>query len=67
MQWGCGVFQLCGEPYAVDLSILAVVALRHPGAVVCLISALRFCGITTQGNWQITIAVPRGAYTIFHF
>lgn len=41
---------------------LAVVAARAPDAVVCLISALSYHGITTQVPAVIHLAVPRGNY-----
>lgn len=41
---------------------LAVVAVKAPGAVVCLISALAFHGITTQIPRAVQIAVSRRRY-----
>jgi predicted transcriptional regulator of viral defense system len=41
---------------------LAVVAAKAPDAVVCLISALAFHGITTQVPRVVYLAVPRGQY-----
>ncbi|HEU4602790.1 MAG TPA: type IV toxin-antitoxin system AbiEi family antitoxin domain-containing protein [Steroidobacteraceae bacterium] len=41
---------------------LAVVGVRVPNAVVCLISALSYHGITTQIPAAIHLAVPRGTY-----
>ena len=41
---------------------LAVVAVKAPEAVVCLISALAFHGITTQVPRVVHLAVPRGRY-----
>ena len=41
---------------------LAVAATKAPDAVVCLISALAFHGITTQVPRVIHLAVPRGRY-----
>ncbi len=41
---------------------LAVVAAKAPSAVVCLISALAFHGVTTQVPHVVHIAVPRGKY-----
>jgi predicted transcriptional regulator of viral defense system len=41
---------------------LAVVAVKAPDSVVCLISALAFHGITTQVPRVVTLAVPRGRY-----
>ncbi len=41
---------------------LAVVAIKAPEAVVCLISALAFHGITNQVPRVVHLAVPRGRY-----
>jgi hypothetical protein len=41
---------------------LAVVAAKAPDAVVCLISALSFHGITTQVPRAVHLAVSRGRY-----
>ena len=41
---------------------LAVAAAKAPDAVVCLISALAFHGITTQVPRVVHLAVPRGRY-----
>jgi predicted transcriptional regulator of viral defense system len=41
---------------------LAVVAAKAPDAVVCLISALAFHGITNQVPRVVHLAVPRGRY-----
>lgn len=41
---------------------LAVVAAKAPDAVVCLISAVAFHGITTQVPRAVYLAVPRGRY-----
>ena len=41
---------------------LAVVVAKAPDAVVCLISALSFHGITTQVPRAVYLAVPRGRY-----
>jgi predicted transcriptional regulator of viral defense system len=45
------------EPSQPDL---VVIATRVPRAVVCLISALAFHGITTQVPHEVHIALPRG-------
>ncbi|MDY0003360.1 MAG: type IV toxin-antitoxin system AbiEi family antitoxin domain-containing protein [Polyangia bacterium] len=42
---------------------LATVALRVPRAVVCLISALDFHGLTTEIPREVQIALPRGTRT----
>jgi len=41
---------------------LAVVAVKAPGTVVCLISALAYHGVTTQMPRVVHLAVPRGQY-----
>ena len=41
---------------------LAVVAVKAPNAVVCLVSALAYHGITTQVPRAVQLAVPRGNY-----
>ena len=41
---------------------LTVVAAKAPDAVVCLISALSFHGVTTQVPRVVHLAVPRGRY-----
>ena len=41
---------------------LAVVAVKAPNAVVCLVSALAYHGITTQIPRAVQLAVPRGNY-----
>lgn len=40
----------------------AEVARQAPTAVVCLLSALRFHGLTTQNPHEVWIALPRGAW-----
>lgn len=40
---------------------LAEVAARHPTAVVCLLSALRFHGLTTQAPFEVWIAISNKA------
>lgn len=40
---------------------LSVVGLRIPKAVICLLSALRFHGLTTQVPHAVYIALPRGS------
>jgi predicted transcriptional regulator of viral defense system len=41
---------------------LATVARKVPQAVICLLSALQFHGLTTQLPWQVWIAMPRGSH-----
>jgi predicted transcriptional regulator of viral defense system len=51
---------------SVDLTehqTLVQIAARHPDAVVCLLSALSFHGLTTQSPPVVWIALPKGART----
>lgn len=57
-----GVYRLVDLPPLGDPD-LAVVALRIPGAVVCLVSALAFHELTTQVPHAVWIALPRGSRT----
>jgi predicted transcriptional regulator of viral defense system len=57
-----GVYRLTELPPISDPD-LAVVALRVPRAVVCLVSALAFHDLTTQVPHAVWIALPRGADT----
>ena len=41
---------------------LVTVASKVPQAVICLLSALQFHGLTTQLPWQVWIAMPRGSH-----
>jgi predicted transcriptional regulator of viral defense system len=40
----------------------AIVAIKRPEAVICLVSALAFHGLTTQIPRAVQVAVPRGSY-----
>lgn len=42
---------------------LAEVARKHPRAIVCLLSALRFHDLTTQSPFQVWLAIPNKART----
>ena len=55
-----GVYRLADLP-PIGNPDLIIVSLRFPKAVVCLISALSFHGITTQIPHEISVAVPRNA------
>jgi len=57
---GRGVYRLAGKsaPGSPDL---AIVAMKIPKGVVCLISALSFHEITTEIPHQVHIALPRGS------
>ncbi len=57
-----GVYRLASLPEP-DQPDLMVVASRVPQAVICLISALSFHGITTQVPREVYIALPRGTTT----
>lgn len=57
-----GVYRLVELPPISDPD-LAVVAIRIPRAVVCLVSALAFHDLTTQIPHAVWIALPRGVET----
>jgi predicted transcriptional regulator of viral defense system len=61
IELGRGLYRLT-EAGEAEYPDLAVVAARAPTAVVCLISALSFHGITTQIPSAVSLAVPRGSY-----
>ena len=42
---------------------MAEVARRHPHAVVCLLSALRVLGLTTQAPFELWLAIPNKSRT----
>jgi predicted transcriptional regulator of viral defense system len=55
-----GVYRLTSaEPLSIP--DLAIVALKAPRGIVCLISALAFHGITTQVPHAVDLALPSGA------
>lgn len=53
-----GIYRLVDLP-PISQPDLVTVSLRFPKAVVCLISALSYHGITTQIPHEISVAVPR--------
>ncbi len=55
-----GIYRLVNLP-PVSNPDLITVSLRFPKAVVCLISALSYHGITTQIPHKVSVAVPRDA------
>ena len=57
---GYGLYTRKGTDFTETQSILEVAA-KVPAAVLCLISALRFHGLTTQNPIAIWIAIPRFA------
>jgi predicted transcriptional regulator of viral defense system len=54
---GRGLYVARGHRYSVNHA-LAQVARRVPGGVVCLLSALRFHGLTTQQPAEVWLALP---------
>jgi predicted transcriptional regulator of viral defense system len=57
---GPGRYRLAGKTPASEQHDLVMAATAVPGAVVCLLSALRFHGVGTQLPPDVWIAVPRG-------
>ena len=55
-----GLYHLPEQPMGEHQSLVEV-ALRSPQAVVCLLSALQFHGLTTQNPHEVWIALPQGA------
>ena len=55
-----GIYRLMDLP-PVSHPDLVTVSLRFPKAVICLISALSYHGMTTQVPHEVTVAVPRDA------
>lgn len=57
---GRGLYGLHGRPVSAH-GTLAEVACRVPAGVVCLLSALRFHGLTTQAPFEVWLAVDNKA------
>jgi len=55
-----GIYRLVELP-PISNPDLVTVSLRYPNAVICLISALSYHGITTQIPHEVSVAVPRRA------
>lgn len=55
-----GIYRLVDLP-PISNPDLVTVSLRFPNAVICLISALSYHGITTQIPHAVSVAVPRGS------
>ena len=53
-----GIYRLVDLPPISNPDLVAI-ALRYPNAVVCLVSALSFHGITTQIPHEVSLAIPR--------
>jgi predicted transcriptional regulator of viral defense system len=57
---GLGLYALPDRPVS-EHSALAEVARKHPRAIVCLLSALRFHDLTTQSPFEVWLAIPNKA------
>ncbi|HWE97412.1 MAG TPA: type IV toxin-antitoxin system AbiEi family antitoxin domain-containing protein [Tepidisphaeraceae bacterium] len=53
---GRGLYMLADAPVSENHS-LAEACKRVPGGVICLLSALRFHGLTTQNPWEVWLAL----------
>jgi predicted transcriptional regulator of viral defense system len=60
LKTGRGLYVLADAPLTENHS-LAEAAKLSPKGVICLLSALRFHGLTTENPAEVWIAVPRGA------
>ncbi len=58
IQEGRGLYRLANSPAWSDPD-LAIIALRIPKGVICLISALYFHNITTQIPYEVHVALPK--------
>jgi predicted transcriptional regulator of viral defense system len=54
---GRGLYALPDRPVS-EHNTLAQVARKHPQAIVCLLSALRFHDLTTQSPFEVWLAIP---------
>ena len=57
---GRGLYALPDRPVS-EHTALAEVARKHPQAIVCLLSALRFYDLTTQSPFEVWLAIPNKA------
>lgn len=57
---GRGLYALPNRPVS-ENGALAEVARKHPQAIVCLLSALRFHDLTTQSPFEVWLAIPNKA------
>jgi predicted transcriptional regulator of viral defense system len=57
---GRGLYALPDRPVS-EHDALAEVARKHPQAIVCLLSALRFHDLTTQSPFEVWLAIPNKA------
>lgn len=60
LKTGRGLYVVAGTTLTENHS-LAEAAKRSPKGVICLLSALRFHGLTTENPAEVWIAIPRGA------
>ena len=58
---GRGLYMRADAPVT-EFRSLAQVAVKAPGGVICLLSALRFHGLTTQAPFEVWLALPPGAW-----
>lgn len=56
-----GLYRRAGAPVS-EHSDLAIVARKVPGAVICLLSALRFHGLTTQNPFEVWLAIENKSW-----
>ncbi|MFQ5741930.1 MAG: AbiEi antitoxin N-terminal domain-containing protein [Acidobacteriota bacterium] len=56
-----GLYRLTGRP-STETEDLARAARQVPGGVICLLSALRFHGLTTQNPFEVWLAIERKAW-----
>jgi predicted transcriptional regulator of viral defense system len=59
---GRGLYALA-DAAASEHRSLAEICARVPAGVVCLLSALRFHGLTTQNPWEVWLAIPKPSPT----
>lgn len=57
---GRGLYRLAGVEVSENFSLIQA-AKRIPKGVICLLSALRFHGLTTQKPFEVWMAIERGA------
>ena len=57
---GRGLYAIPDRPVS-EHGSLAEVARKHPQAIVCLLSALRFHDLTTQSPFEVWLAIPNKA------
>lgn len=55
-----GLYSLPDRPVS-EYATLAEVASKHPGLLVCLLSALQFHGLTTQSPFEVWVAIANKA------